>query len=201
MRRRYLEPYGHFGEAVVVVGGGNSAVEAALELWCTGVEVTLVHRREAAKPTLKYWVRPDFEQRVEEDSIKARYETVVTGFRDGVVEVRGPAGGEILAADTAYVLIGYEPEAELERRCGVEVDRETAVPRFGRDLRVERAGPLHRRHSAGGPRPGQDLHRELPRARCPYRETPVPAAAPGAWRARPVCHGRRATGDRGHANC
>ncbi len=128
--RRYLEPYGNFGESVVMVGGGNSAVEAALEMWRAGVEVTLVHRRPAVKPTVKYWVRPDFEHRVEEGSIAAHYETVVTGFRDGGVEVRGPGGVTFLAADAVYVLIGYEPDAELERRCGIEVDRQTAVPRF-----------------------------------------------------------------------
>jgi thioredoxin reductase (NADPH) len=127
---RYLEPYGHFGESVVVVGGGNSAVEAALELWRAGVEVTLVHRRAAVKPTVKYWVRPDFEHRVEEGSISAHYESVVTGFRDDGVELSGPAGTSFVVADAVYVLIGYEPDAELERRCGVEVDPETAVPRF-----------------------------------------------------------------------
>jgi thioredoxin reductase (NADPH) len=130
VHQRYLEPYGHFGESVVVVGGGNSAVEAALEMWRAGVEVTLVHRRPAVKPTVKYWVRPDFENRVEEGSIAARYETVVTGFEHRRVELDGPDGASSLAADAVYVLIGYEPDAELERRCGIEVDRATAVPRF-----------------------------------------------------------------------
>jgi thioredoxin reductase (NADPH) len=130
VRQRYIEPYGHFGESVVVVGGGNSAVEAALELWRAGVEVTVVHRGPAVKQTVKYWVRPDFENRVEEGSIVAHYESEVTGFRDGAVEVRGPAGVATLPASAAYVLIGYQPDADLERRCGVEVDEETAVPSF-----------------------------------------------------------------------
>lgn len=130
VRRRYLEPYGDFGESVVVVGGGNSAVEAALELWRAGVEVTLVHRGQAVKPTVKYWLRPDFDHRVEEGSITARYEMVVTGFRQDGVELSGPAGASFVPADAVYVLIGYEPDAEMERRCGIEVDPETAVPRF-----------------------------------------------------------------------
>ena len=130
VHQRYIEPYGHFGESVVIVGGGNSAVEAALEMWRAGVEVSLVHRREAVKPTVKYWVRPDFENRVEEGSIAALYETVVTGFGDGVVELSGPDGATTLAADAVYVLIGYDVDADLERRCGVEVDAETSVPVF-----------------------------------------------------------------------
>lgn len=130
VRQRYVEPYGHFGESVVIVGGGNSAVEAALEMWRAGVGVTLVHRRPAVKKTVKYWVRPDFRNRVAEGAIAARYETVVTGFADGVVQLRGPEGESTLSADAAYVLIGYEVDAELERRCGIEVDPATAVPVF-----------------------------------------------------------------------
>lgn len=130
VHQRYVEPYGHFGESVVIVGGGNSAVEAALEMWRAGVEVTLVHRREAVKTTVKYWLRPDFENRVEDGSIAARYETVVTGFRNGVIELSGPGGASSLAADAVYVLIGYHVDAELERRCGIEVDAATEVPSF-----------------------------------------------------------------------
>ena len=61
---RYREPYAHFGQQVVVVGGGNSAAEAALELWRNGVVVTLVHRGEALKPSIKYWLKPDAEHRI-----------------------------------------------------------------------------------------------------------------------------------------
>jgi len=154
VRQRYLEPYGHFGESVVMVGGGNSAVEAALELWRAGVEVTLVHRRPAVKPTVKYWLRPDFEHRVEEGSIAAHYETVVTGFRDGGVELRGPAGATLVAADAVYVLIGYEPDAELERRCGIEVDRATAVPWFDAETCESNVSGLY---IAGTLQAGNDL--------------------------------------------
>ena len=130
VQARYLEPYGHFGEHVVVVGGGNSAVETALDLWRNGARVTVVHRGAGFKPTVKYWIKPDVENRIAEGAISARFETVVRGFGDRVVELVGPAGEEALPADAAYVLIGYEPDVELQQRCGIEVDPETMVPSF-----------------------------------------------------------------------
>lgn len=131
VRHRYVEPFPHFGQDVVIVGAGNTAAEAALDLWRNGARVTIVHRGAALKPGVKYWIKPDLENRIEEGSIRALFEAVVTAFRpDGVVEVATPGGPALLTAQAAYVLIGYLPDVELERRCGVEVDPETLVPRF-----------------------------------------------------------------------
>lgn len=130
VRSRYEEAQQHFGESVVVVGGGNSAAETALELWRAGVEVTLVHRRETVKPSIKYWLRPDIENRIEEGSISAFFDSEVIEFGDRAVRIRGPMGERALPADTAFVLIGYEPDVGLLRAAGVEVDDETLVPRF-----------------------------------------------------------------------
>ncbi len=127
---RYREPYRHFGESVVLVGGGNSACEAALELWRTGARVTMVVRGAALKPSIKYWLEPDIRNRIAEGSIDARFETAVESFGDGEVRLRGPAGLAALPAEAAYVLIGYEPDAELLRRCGVSVDPLSLVPDF-----------------------------------------------------------------------
>ncbi|MCP4659260.1 MAG: YpdA family putative bacillithiol disulfide reductase [bacterium] len=135
---RYLEPYPHFSQHVVVVGAGNSAAETALELWRNGVRVTLVHRGIEIKPSVKYWLRPDIENRIAEGSIAARFNTVVEEFREGDgdeapergVVLRSEGRRELLAADAVYVLIGYLPDVELERRCGVELDPETLVPVF-----------------------------------------------------------------------
>lgn len=129
VHRRYLEPYGHFGEHVVIVGGGNSACETALDLWRNNVRVTMVIRKDRVKPTVKYWVQPDVMNRIDEGSITARFETVVTAFDpDGTVHVEGPEGPQAIAADAAYVLIGYTPDVDFERRCGIECDAETLVP-------------------------------------------------------------------------
>jgi len=127
---RYVEPYPHYGEDVVVVGGGNSAAETALDLWRNGAQVTLVHRGKAVKKSIKYWLRPDFEHRVEEGSIAAVYRSHVRRFGSHGVEIEGPEGRRVLPARAAFILIGYTPDADLERRCGVEVDAETLVPCF-----------------------------------------------------------------------
>ncbi len=132
---RYREPYLHFGEHVAVIGGGNSAVEAALDLWRNHVRVTVIHRGGAVKETVKYWMKPDFENRVAEGSIGARLNATVGRFEDeaghgGRVVVETPAGPESLGVDAAYVLIGYEPDIGLAQGCGVSFDPETLVPTF-----------------------------------------------------------------------
>lgn len=128
---RYLEPYPHFGQDVVVVGAGNTAAEAALDLWRNGVRVTLVHRGPHLKPGVKYWLKPDLENRIEEGSIAARFHTQVRAFLpEGAVEVETPSGPELLPAQAAFVLVGYQPDADFERRCGVAIDPETLIPAF-----------------------------------------------------------------------
>jgi thioredoxin reductase (NADPH) len=125
----YKEPYQNFGQSVVVVGAGNTAAEAALDLWRNGVKVTLVHRGSALKPGVKYWLKPDMENRIEEGSIPALFNTVVRAFLpEGGIEVATPDGPRVLPAQAAYVLIGYQVDADFERRCGVEVDAETLIP-------------------------------------------------------------------------
>jgi thioredoxin reductase (NADPH) len=126
---RYHEPYGHFGDRVVVVGGGNTAAEAALELYRWQAQVTMVHRGAAFRPGVKYWLKPDLENRIAEGSIAAHLETTVEAFVDGAVEVRTPQGRKTLPADAAYVLIGYLPELELARQVGVTLEPETLMPR------------------------------------------------------------------------
>ena len=99
----YGEPHPYYRQRVVVVGGGNSAAEAALELFRAGAHVTLVHRGPELKSTIKYWVRPDIENRIKEGSIAARFNTCVQEIRPTSVIVRdgrrqeqsdrrGPAG-------------------------------------------------------------------------------------------------------------
>lgn len=127
---RYREPWPHFGESVVVVGAGNSGAEAALDLVRHGARVTLVHRGAAPKATVKYWVRPDLENRIAEGTIAARFAARVEAFVAGGVRIRVAGRVETIAADAAYVLIGYEPDPTLLVGAGVRVDPESLVPRF-----------------------------------------------------------------------
>ena len=127
---RYKEAYPHYRQDVVIVGAGNTAAEAALDLWRNGARVTLVHRGPHVKPGVKYWVKPDIENRIEEGSIAARFNSLVCAFRDGGVEIQGPNGLELLPAQAAYVLVGYTPEVELLQRAGVRIDPESLEPAY-----------------------------------------------------------------------
>ncbi len=128
----YDDPYRHFREDVVIVGGGNSACEAALDLWRNGARsVTLIVRGGRLKEGVKYWVRPDVENRIAEGTIRAHFNATATAFHTDprAVECRLQDGTIArLPADCAFVLIGFHPDAEWLRRCGVEVDPKTLVP-------------------------------------------------------------------------
>jgi thioredoxin reductase (NADPH) len=124
----YDEPHPFFGRRVVVVGGKNSAAIAALELFRTGARVTLVHRRPELSGSIKYWIRPDIENRIREGSIAARFETRVVEIRARSVVLEGPGGSDEVPADAVFLLTGYHPDVDLLRRAGVRVDPETLKP-------------------------------------------------------------------------
>ncbi len=122
------EPHGWHRRRVVVVGGSNSAAEAALALFRAGSIVTLVHRRERLSGSIKYWVKPDIENRIAENAITARFETEVVRIGSGSVEVEGPGGREELPAEAVFLLTGYRPDTGLLERAGVRVDARTLQP-------------------------------------------------------------------------
>lgn len=130
VHHRYVEPYPYFDRDVVIVGAGNTAAEAAVDLWRNGARVTLVHRGEQLKSGVKYWLKPDVENRIAEGSIRARFRSVVRAFGHESVEIVTPEGEESLPAQAAFVLIGYVPDADFQRRAGIDVDPETLVPSF-----------------------------------------------------------------------
>jgi thioredoxin reductase (NADPH) len=119
----YGEPHPHYRQRVVVVGGGNSAAESALELHRAGAHVTLVHRWPELKGTIKYWVKPDIENRIKEGSVAARFNTCIAEIRPTSVVVTGPDGGvNEIPADAVYLLTGYHPDYELLTGAGVTLD-------------------------------------------------------------------------------
>ncbi|MEP6621151.1 MAG: YpdA family putative bacillithiol disulfide reductase [bacterium] len=129
----YREGHGAFDQDVVVVGGGNSAAEAALDLWRAGARVTLVHFGPTFDKRIKPWVGPDFENRAKEGAIATRWDSRVVSIEPGVVVIRGPGGEEDLAARFVYVMTGFAPNTDLLRDAGVPIDSTTGIPRHDPD--------------------------------------------------------------------
>jgi thioredoxin reductase (NADPH) len=125
----YSEEAHHLGGLdVVIVGAKNSAVELALNAFRAGARVMVVHRGAALKPTVKYWLRPDFENRVAAGEIAVRWNTEVQEVTTGDVVVRGPGGVERLPADRVFLLTGFRPDFALLRAIGITLDPETQRP-------------------------------------------------------------------------
>ena len=132
----YADAHPYYRQRVVIVGGKNSAAEAALELFRAGALVSLVHRGATLGDSIKYWVRPDIDNRIKAGSIAARFETRVVEItpRSVVVEKVGaesvagglPASGrEEIPAEAVFLLTGYKPDVDLMRRAGVKCHDET----------------------------------------------------------------------------
>ena len=129
MSHYYTEPHEFYRKDVVVVGGKNSAAEASLDLYRNGARVTLVHRRAELGVNIKYWVRPDLQNRIKEGSIAARFETTVVEIRPREVVVEHEGTQEVLPADAVFLLTGYLADLDFLRDCEIEVDPRTNIPR------------------------------------------------------------------------
>jgi thioredoxin reductase (NADPH) len=128
VQRRYRAGHPWHGRAVVVVGGKNSASEAALDLHRHGARVALVVRAPALSERVKYWIKPDLENRIREGAIRGLFSTRVLEIVPDGVLVEGPEGRHLLAADAVFPLIGYEPDYPLFRRCGIALEAPMDVP-------------------------------------------------------------------------
>lgn len=117
-----------WGLDVVIVGAKNSAIEQALAAYRAGARVTVVHRGAGLKPSVKYWLAPDFLNRVKAGEILVRWETVVEAIHPDRVVTRGPTGRAELAADRVFLLTGYRPDFRLMESIGIELDRESGRP-------------------------------------------------------------------------
>jgi len=124
----YTAPHPFYRKRVVIVGGKNSAAEAALDLYRAGAHVTIVHRRAALGDSIKYWVKPDIENRIKEGSVAARFETHVVEITPTHVLVERNGVRDELPADGVFLLTGYISDNRLLRAAGVEIDPETCGP-------------------------------------------------------------------------
>lgn len=124
----YFEGHSAFQRDVVVVGGGNSAAEAALDLWRCGARVTLVHFGATFDKNIKPWVLPDLKNRLDDGSISVRWNTRVTAIESGRVHLEGDQGPGILPAQHLFLMTGFTPNSELLESLGVAVDDTTGIP-------------------------------------------------------------------------
>jgi thioredoxin reductase (NADPH) len=124
----YREPHSYFRRDVVIVGGKNSAAEAALELYRAGASVLLVHRQAALGESIKYWVKPDIENRIKEGAIRARFETRVVEITPGDVVLEGPEGVVRERADAVFLLTGYRSDTSLLKAAGAAIDPTEGAP-------------------------------------------------------------------------
>jgi thioredoxin reductase (NADPH) len=124
----YREGHEAFLQDVVVVGGGNSAAEAALDLWRSGARVTLVHFGPTFDKRIKPWVLPDFENRAKEGAIATRWNSRVIRIERDAVVISTGGREERLPATRVYAMTGFAPNTDLLREIGVPIDAATGIP-------------------------------------------------------------------------
>jgi thioredoxin reductase (NADPH) len=126
----YTEPYSFYDRDVVIVGGRNSAAEAALDLFRGGARVTLIHRGAQMGSTLKYWVRPDIENRFKAGEVKAYFNALIRKITPSSVEIVQQRKPITLRAHQVFLLTGYHSSTKFFEQLGVKWDSDTLRPRY-----------------------------------------------------------------------
>lgn len=129
----YKEPHPYFDQDVLVVGGKNSAAIAALELHWSGARVTLLHRGEKISDSVKYWLKPNLENRIKAGEIKAFFRSSVAEIREHDVVIDTPEGRKIIANDFVFAMTGYQPDLRFLESVGITLDPATGKPRLNAD--------------------------------------------------------------------
>jgi len=131
VRHYYKEAHEYAFRNVLVVGANNSSVDAALECWRKGANVTMVIRKNEINNRVKYWVKPDIENRIAEGSIKAYFESNLTEVREDEVEIETPEGKITIKNDFVLALTGYKPDLGFLENMGIELsDDELKIPTY-----------------------------------------------------------------------
>jgi thioredoxin reductase (NADPH) len=127
----YKEPHFYAMQKVIVVGASNSAVDAALETWRKGAEVTMVIKGDGIGKRVKYWVKPDIENRIKEGSIKAFTNSTVMAIRKNEVDIKTPEGIVTIPNDYVIAMTGYQPNFDFLRKIGIQLsDDEILQPTY-----------------------------------------------------------------------
>jgi len=137
----YKEPHPYYDHDVAVIGAKNSAAIAALELWWTGARVTLIHRGAAISSKVKYWIKPNIENRIQNGEIKAYFHSHVTEIQPDSIRLATPEGEISLQNDFVFALIGYQPDLKFLNATGITLEPQTLRPRTDvQTLESERPG-------------------------------------------------------------
>jgi thioredoxin reductase (NADPH) len=137
----YKEAHPYYNHDVIVVGAKNSAAIAALELFWTGARVTLVHRGEAISNSVKYWIKPNIENRIRVGEIRAYFKSRVTEILPNSVRILTPEGEVLVPNDFVFALVGYRPDLEFLGETGISLEPESLRPRTNPEtLESERKG-------------------------------------------------------------
>lgn len=122
----YTGPHPYVGQKIVVIGAGNSAADVAIECYLKNADVTMVIREEAFKESLKYWIRPNIENRIREGSITAYFKSSVTSIEEKYITVETPEGVKRLENDFVLAMTGYRPDYSFLKRMGIQIDNDQA---------------------------------------------------------------------------
>ena len=132
VKHYYDEPHPYFGMKVAVVGAANSAVDVALETFRKGAkEVTMVIREPEINPRVKYWVRPDIENRIKEGSITAHFNSKITKIEEQTINIKTPKGDITIENDFVLAMTGYQPDFSFLKAVGINIgDDEFQTPEY-----------------------------------------------------------------------
>ncbi|QOY89671.1 YpdA family putative bacillithiol disulfide reductase [Paludibaculum fermentans] len=137
----YKEAHPYYAHDVLVVGGKNSAAIAALELFWTGARVTMVHRHPELHGNIKYWIKPNIENRIKAGEVKAYFDSSVASIEPDAVNLMTPEGPVRLKNDFVFAMTGYRPDTDFLARHGIRFDPESQRPNLNPEtLESERAG-------------------------------------------------------------
>ena len=137
----YKEPHPYYNHDVAVIGAKNSAAIAALELWWTGARVTLIHRGPCISDRVKYWIKPNIENRIKNGEICGYFHSNVTEILPDSIRISTPNGEVTLKNDFVFAMVGYQPDLEFLNATGITLEAETQRPHIDPEtLESERDG-------------------------------------------------------------
>lgn len=141
----YKDAHPFYDREVAIIGGANSAAIAALDLYRHGARVTMIHRGQHLRRTIKYWILPDIENRIANGEVKACFQSIVTEIKPSTIGIRNLVTGEVMALpnDFVFALTGYHTDNDFLRSMGVSIDPETMKPSFNHETMESNAHGIY----------------------------------------------------------